>query len=126
MGAAYGRRGSVCNIDLGDPCEVWTRTTPVAKKMHRCRACSRMIRPGEKYYRTFMIYENEVDTSKHCAACERDMQAFAKAHEHQVPHPDSLMDVLQECIDEAMPNEVRRWKAMLARVMARAMEQRDS
>lgn len=109
----------MCEIDLGDPCEVWTQTRPVARKAHQCASCDGVIAPGQRYYRTFTIFEGDASTSKHCAACERDMQAFAEVHDGQIPHPTGLVDALVECINEE-PYDSRRWQAMLSRVRARA------
>ena len=109
----------MCEIDLGDPCEVWVPSTAVARKPHRCDGCRRVIQPGEKYHKTFARFEGEDASSKHCRDCGRDMDAFSKAHEQQLPHPTGLVDAVQECIDEGSPNEERRWKAMLARIRAR-------
>lgn len=107
----------MCEIDL-EPCEVFTSKVVTAKKEHRCGCCERTIRPSEKYHKTFAIFEGEPSSHKHCRDCERDMAAFAKAHEGARITPDGFDWMLDECIDEGT-EDPRRWKAMRERIRTR-------
>lgn len=110
----------MCEIDL-DPCEVFTTKTVTAKKEHRCGCCERTIRAGEIYHRTFAIFEGDASTHKHCRDCERDMAAFAKAHDGARITPDGFEQLILECIDEG-DDSVRRWKAMRERIRTRSVD----
>lgn len=41
-----------------------------ARKEHRCSACNRKIRPGDRYAYVFIVFEGDTETYKRCGACE--------------------------------------------------------
>lgn len=45
------------------------RTTPTARKPHRCNLCGRMIRPGETYHRGAGMDGGTAWTWRECAHC---------------------------------------------------------
>jgi len=47
-----------------------------ARKTHRCFACRREIRVGDRYHREFQEYEGEADFYKHCARCWAIVEAL--------------------------------------------------
>jgi hypothetical protein len=54
----------------GDCCEVFSETTPKARKEHRCHACGETITPGRVYSRTFTVFEGDPDTIIRCERCQ--------------------------------------------------------
>lgn len=49
---------------------VCNQTTPIAKKEHKCFECRGVIEPGEKYHRTWGVWNGEVSKFKTCDDCE--------------------------------------------------------
>lgn len=60
----------MCMIDDGDPCDVWSRSTPHARKPYRCDECRAPITAGEQYVRINMLYDHAWSTARACRACE--------------------------------------------------------
>ena len=54
----------------GDSCPVWSDRWVVARKEHHCRACGETIRPGDRYHKTFYIFDGNPHETKRCARCE--------------------------------------------------------
>ena len=56
--------------DYDDPPRVEHASTPTARKEHRCSECSRIIAPGERYWRwAGLDYCGDPFVSKMCAHC---------------------------------------------------------
>jgi len=66
-----------CEIDGTN--EVESSTTQRARKEHRCCACRETIRVGDLYRRTFVVYEREPETFKHCLRCTAMFDAIIRA-----------------------------------------------
>lgn len=49
---------------------VLDRSTPVARKTHRCECCNTTIQPGEKYHRQSVVYDSRAYTWKTCDECQ--------------------------------------------------------
>jgi hypothetical protein len=116
----------VCYIDL-EPCQVWTETQRKARKKHKCDCCGRVIKPGETYTRNFNKFDGVVSYSKGCAECIADRLTFAKAHSGQLFPPDSLKEMLEQCIyddeddgdDDGAYTDPLRWHKMLDAIRER-------
>ena len=107
----------MCSIDL-EPCTVWSETLQRAAREHRCGTCERTIPVGHRYARVFMVFEGEAGTERSCLPCWRDGGVFADAHEEMRCTPESLVDMIRECIDEN-DEGVAQWKRMLKRIERR-------
>lgn len=107
----------MCYIDL-DPCEVWVEQFYRAAKPHKCDTCGREIPKGRRYARIFMIFEGEPGTERACLPCFRAGGIFADAHDNMRPTPASLVEMLDQCIDEN-DEGVGQWKRMRARIRKR-------
>lgn len=42
----------------------------VARKLHKCGACRAMIKCGEKYSYTFIVFDRESSVTKRCMRCD--------------------------------------------------------
>ena len=63
----YGRRA----MDLDcEPCTIYDKTTPTARKPTLCQACSETIPAGVKYTRVGILFDGRWDTVKRCQRCE--------------------------------------------------------
>ena len=49
--------------------QVLSRSSPKARKAHKCQMCFRVIESGETYHRQFNEYDSSVYTWKECAHC---------------------------------------------------------
>ncbi len=58
----------MCTIDY-DPPSMTSTIEPTARILHRCDECGRGICPGEKYRRTFGVWERVPQTFRTCAHC---------------------------------------------------------
>jgi len=54
----------------GDYCAVSDHSVRTARIEHRCAACGETVRPGDKYARTFYVFDGDAHTVKRCARCE--------------------------------------------------------
>lgn len=106
----------MCNLGGEERSDFWKVTSQKAKTAHKCACCSRVIQAGEKYTKTFSVYDGSCTTEKTCRDCARDISAFGKEHRFY-PLGSSFMEYLDQCIDWG-ENE-RRWKAMAGRIEAR-------
>jgi hypothetical protein len=108
----------MCVIEL-EPCEVWILTAPKARKPYTCECCAARIAPGDRYHRTFSVFEGTPTVGRNCAACEADIAAFAEAHDGTRSHPDYFVQMLGDCIDDGDEDSERQWKPMLEAIRAR-------
>ena len=60
----------MCECDYVRP-DVYERTRPVARKLHRCDECAGQILPGEVYRRDFGVWDGEARTYKTCLDCDQ-------------------------------------------------------
>jgi hypothetical protein len=60
------------STDLTDaePYTVHSARVIRARKEHKCYACKEVIRRGDLYAYTFIVFEGEPDVTKRCARCE--------------------------------------------------------
>ncbi len=110
----------MCVVEL-EPCDVWRETERKARKEHRCGCCGRRILTGESYRAIFGVYEGEVFSGKYCGACREAAGEFSHAHEIGLPTPESLVELLQECVWDGEEEIERRWKPMLEQIRARGV-----
>jgi hypothetical protein len=54
----------------GDYPSVHVETTPRARKTYVCRACHEPIKPGQRYHRSFFVWEGIPDTTRRCERCQ--------------------------------------------------------
>jgi hypothetical protein len=52
-----------------EPCTIFNRTSPKARKPHRCNECGRDIQASERYERIESLFEGVWSTVKVCAHC---------------------------------------------------------
>lgn len=93
--------------------EVERTTRPRARKEHRCCACAGTIRPGDRYERTFVVWEGESDTIVHCLRCASMFRAITRRQrelEHEVGARYDLDcgHSWQDAFDEEPPPEIAR------------------
>lgn len=53
-----------------EPCTIYDKTTPTARKPTRCQACTETIPAGVKYTRVGILFDGSWDTVKRCQRCE--------------------------------------------------------
>jgi hypothetical protein len=56
-----------CEIDGGN--DVETESHHRARQEHTCCACRETIRKGDRYRKTFVVFEGDAYTYKHCLRC---------------------------------------------------------
>lgn len=101
----------MCDLAGDERAEVFEEEVRRARKEHRCECCRRTIAVGERYARTFVVFEGEPDSAKACLACHRAIQRFGKAHRFY-PFPSSFAECLEQCIDER-DDGYQRWQREL-------------
>jgi hypothetical protein len=89
-----------CTCDY-DPPTFYERSTPTARKQHKCYECADVIDPGEKYERAVGLWEGYFSEFKTCQACV-DIRQWVK---NNVPclcwsHGNTIEDC-REAVDEA-------------------------
>jgi len=69
-----------CTVYVGDcdNADFHSETSPVAKKIHTCSECNRIIHVGEKYSREFGIWDGRAETFKICHDCLSIRDQFFK------------------------------------------------
>jgi hypothetical protein len=103
-----------CNTD-GYSNDVETESYHKARKEHVCCACGETIRKGDRYRKTFVVFEGDVDTYKHCLRCATLMDAISKRirdgernYEEAVAWELDCGHTWQENFDEEPPEEIAR------------------
>lgn len=87
-------------------CELWQDTQyhsgfcsrkPVAKarKQHKCDECSRVIRPGESYFRFAGTWEGDFWSTRFCATCVKLIDWLQKRGHSWVG--DQIREDVREC-----------------------------
>lgn len=109
----------MCQIGDGERAEFWSDTHRRARKQHTCDGCGGIIMPGTVYLINFTIYEGYPDSAKCCAACENVRDTFGKEHGNLYPHPGSLIETLEECIDEGDAESLTKWQPLLDELHSR-------
>lgn len=89
-----------CTCDYDAP-SFYTRTTPSARKSHKCEECAGYISPGEKYERVAGLWEGYFNEFKTCMRCV-DLRIWVK---NNVPclcwaHGNMIEDC-REAVEEA-------------------------
>lgn len=76
----------MCYCDIDEP-TFYLAEIRKARKLHRCRECKRLIRPGEKYEHIVGKWDGELSSVKTCGHClnlrswaEGTMDCFCCAH----------------------------------------------
>jgi hypothetical protein len=54
----------------GETCEVHESEWRKARKPHQCHACHETIAPGQRYHRTFYVFDGDPDYVIRCARCQ--------------------------------------------------------
>jgi hypothetical protein len=104
----------------GDTCPVWSEDKRKARKDYFCDGCGGPIRKGDLYLAHRSMYDGYWSAARMCLPCLGVRDAFGEAHRGAViPHPGSLRQTLEECIDYGDEESDAKWTPMLA-----AMEQR--
>jgi RNase P subunit RPR2 len=88
-----------------DYCEVWSETSPVARKRHTCDACNGPITPGRRYHRTFSVFEGTADTVIRCERCQA-IYEHLRAKMAVAGEPDECCNPTLSCGHEYK----ERWK----------------
>ncbi len=83
-----------------DPCELFTESHRTARKHHLCDSCNRVIKPGQKYLTTFVVFEGTATSSKGCPGCEEIIDRFGKAHKGYRFAPMDIIHWLEQCLAE--------------------------
>lgn len=60
-----------------EPVDVHQSGMRRARKEHRCHACRELIRRGDLYHYTFLVFEGETEQTKRCARCELMWRALS-------------------------------------------------
>jgi hypothetical protein len=60
----------VSSFSDGESCEVTDDVWRKARKTHTCSACRETIAPGQRYHRTFYVFEGDPGVVIRCARCE--------------------------------------------------------
>lgn len=68
-----------CYCDYGEGPSLLDEKTVTAKKAHKCSECRGAILPGERYLKTWGIWEGEAHTFKRCEDCA-ELMKWAEAH----------------------------------------------
>jgi hypothetical protein len=55
----------------GDTCAVSANEWRTAKKPHRCDACHTNVRVGDRYHRTFYVFDGKADVDVRCERCQK-------------------------------------------------------
>ena len=114
-------RGRVsCEVDGYNAVE--SRTMPRARKEHRCCACRETVRRGDRYSRTFVVYEGEPETYIHCLRCSAIFDAIAaRHHDAETDYWERAIAWRLDCghdwdevFEESPPAEVARLAFMTA------------
>lgn len=108
----------MCEISL-EPAEVWNETPRKARKKHECSSCGGVIQPKETYSVHFSLCDGEPRSEKICEPCRQAREEFSDAHEALTPTPSYFPRMLGECVAEGDPESEKRWKPMLAALVAR-------
>jgi hypothetical protein len=65
--------------EVDDYNDVQTSKRVRARVEHRCCACKERIRPGDEYERTFVVYDGNAESFKHCLRCIAMIDALGSA-----------------------------------------------
>lgn len=65
-----------CYCDYDAP-SVYNKTTPKARKQHKCYECGSVIDAGEKYENVFGVWDGDGSTFKTCSRC-LDLRNFVE------------------------------------------------
>lgn len=82
------------NFDSG-PCEVYSETFPIARKIHKCCECGQDIQPHQKYHKYRGCWDGTWDTFKTCMTCYRIRNTYC----FNGFIFGELQDILQDCLD---------------------------
>jgi hypothetical protein len=89
------------------------QTTPRARKEHKCCECRGIIHPGEKYHRTWGVWNAEVSTFKTCNECEALRGLIGKERAwDELPYYGGIMEDVRE-------SQVPEWDAALREILLR-------
>lgn len=68
-----------CYVDEeGEPESVHRETWPRARREHKCCACGETIRCGDRHKRTFVVFEGDAETYRHCLRCAAIYRALCR------------------------------------------------
>lgn len=105
----------MCYLDA-DPCDVWSESTPCARKEHRCSECRLPIRVGTVYRRVQCLYEGRWDTYRThplCREISEEIQLDVCCQSSYMLGGDlALRDLVLEHLSER-PSLKWRWRKVL-------------
>ena len=79
-----------CEPSSGEICQVWIETWHKARKPHRCCECGESIGIGDRYQRTFSVFEGVVNIYKTCEFCAKEWPRVFAALKLDVMMPGEL------------------------------------
>lgn len=82
-------------VEFDEYNELQSERTYRARKEHRCCACKETIRVGHLYVYTFVLFEREATTYKHCLRCSAMLRILL--HEHRESDSDWTVDPQLDC-----------------------------
>jgi len=106
----------MCEISFDEGASVWKESEHTARKQHRCDCCRGVIRPGERYTKTFWIGDGRACSEKSCAPCALVTREFDEEHD-AVGCPSYMRTLLEGCVQEESDvgnvAMVDKWQAAL-------------
>lgn len=117
----------MCDISDDEQCSVWSETTPIARKSHRCDGCGGPIAKGERYRRVFFAVDGHASTEKECAACSTVAAEYLAVNGMRWT-PSQMRLALTDCVDyEGEDSEDgQRWAAAIEAMDLRRAAVRES
>jgi hypothetical protein len=92
-----------CDYDSESP-EMFTRTTPRARKEHKCCECGDIIKRGEVYQYVKGRWDYRFDSYKTCRICAQIRKDYAPCTPFEY-----LWETLEECLGrEVVPTRSKR------------------
>jgi len=59
----------MCYVDHGDRCDVWTETTPRARRPYTCAQCGLAIRQGDRHTKIASLFDGRWTTTRVHSDC---------------------------------------------------------
>lgn len=109
----------MCDLSTDDRCDVWNETRRRARKEHRCDSCRAAITPGRLYVVTSMVFDGYASSEKSCLRCFALAKRFGAEH-RLTPSPSSLLEYLDECVENDEDGDSAKWRRAAQRVRARS------
>jgi hypothetical protein len=75
-----------------EPCTIYDKKTPTARKPTQCQACDETIPAGAKYTRVGILFEGHWDTVKRCQRCEKIHAHLVEERSESDEWPNDRLD----------------------------------